>query len=136
MTDSQPGSGTGPGLHRGRRVLVAEDHYSLARMLQLHLDAFGCQVVGPVPSGREALALVDTQTVDMALLDVLLQDGTAFPVAERLETMGVPFVFTTGYDDDAVIPDAFRDVPRLVKPFSEAELRASLERLDGSPPGS
>lgn len=117
----------------GKRILLAEDFFSLAEMVRTMLENFGCTVVGPVPSIEKALPLVDTNHIDGALLDVSLKDGKVFPVAERLQSLGVPFVFATAYDDECAIPAALRFAPRVIKPFSEEELGATMRRLFSSP---
>lgn len=113
----------------GKRILLAEDFFSLAEMVRAMLEGFGCIVVGPVPSVQKALPLIDISQIDAALLDVSLKDGKVFPVAERLQSLGLPFVFATAYDDDCAIPPAFRLAPRVIKPFSEDELISTMTRL-------
>ena len=53
-------------------------------------------------------------------------DGVADVLAER----GVPFLFTTGYNVDAV-DVAYRDYPRCEKPLSERALFAALQPMTG-----
>jgi FixJ family two-component response regulator len=33
-----------------------------------------------------------------------------------------PYIFVTGYDDPTVLPDEYRNVPRLAKPFDQNQL--------------
>ncbi len=121
---------------RGKRVLVAEDYASLAKLFQRYLEDFGCEVLGPVPSLAKAMPLASDQTIDCALLDVSLRDGLVFPLAARLRERSIPFVFTTGYDDDALIPDNFQDARRLVKPFTEEQLLNCLTQAMGVSAGA
>lgn len=101
---------------RGRRVLVVEDEYTLAEDVAAELERLGAMVVGPVPSVREALALLDGGPApDAAILDINLGGELAYPVADALRRRGIPFIFATGYDASA-IPPAYADVPRVEKP--------------------
>jgi len=45
-------------------------------------------------------------------------------LAER----GIPFLFITGYDDVSVMPEQFRTVQRILKPFDFDELVAFIAR--------
>jgi hypothetical protein len=55
----------------------------------------GCIVLGPVVSVADALAVLQTQRPDAALLDHTLADGTVAPVAAALTKRGVPFALLT-----------------------------------------
>lgn len=116
----------------GRRVLVVEDEYFIADDLQRALKAFGAEVVGPVPSREDALAVVaSNHDLDAAILDINLQGDMGYSVAEALRGRGVPFVFATGYNVGAIAP-AFADVPRWEKPFDPAKLAQALRGLLGA----
>ena len=102
---------------RNRRILVVEDEYLLAQDLARELEDLGAEVLGPVPSVEEALALLDAEAPpDAAILDVNLGGEMVFPVAEALRERGVPFLFATGYDLWS-LPQAYADVPCFEKPF-------------------
>ncbi|WP_058755231.1 response regulator [Sphingomonas endophytica] len=108
-----------------------EDEYFIASDLKRALEAEQVTVVGPVGSVADALRLIDHDGVDIAMLDVNLGTAMCFPVAERLRELGVPFMFLTGYDDWA-LPDVFRDVPLLPKPFVVGDVLAAVRRLSDS----
>ena len=128
MPDTLPALGL-PSL-RGRRVLVVEDEYLLADDLREALEAAGAEVVGPVGTVTEALDLLARGPApDAALLDVNLQGEMVYPVADALRARGLPFVFTTGYDAQA-IPQAYADVPRAEKPVELQQVAKALVRLE------
>jgi CheY-like chemotaxis protein len=103
---------------RGRRVLVVEDDYLLAEDLLEELLRSGAQVMGPVASVAEALALLESGPAPyMAILDIKLGDELVYPVAEALRARGVPFIFATGYDA-GMVPTAYADVPLAQKPVA------------------
>jgi CheY-like chemotaxis protein len=108
-----------------RRVLVVEDEYFLADDMAQALQTLGAEVVGPVPTRDGALALLASELVDVAVLDINLKGETVYPVADALREQGVPFVFATGYDQRAV-PDAYKDVKRWEKPFKPEDLAEAL----------
>jgi DNA-binding response OmpR family regulator len=79
----------------GKRVLVVEDEYLTADDLRRQLIAHGAEVVGPVASVNEALALIESRAIDAAVLDINLHAEIAFPVAFVLDERKLPFVFAT-----------------------------------------
>ena len=108
-----------------RRVLIVEDEYFLANDMAQALQKLGADIVGPVPTRDKALALLQAEPVDAAVLDINLRGQTVFPVADVLREQGVPFVFATGYDE-AAVPETYRDVPRWEKPFKPEDLAKAL----------
>src|SRR4051794_6612466 len=104
----------------GRRVLVVEDEYIVALDLEGMLLGLGCEVLGPVASIAQALALLGRERPDAVTLDLNLLDGMAVPVADLLATMGVPFVVISAYDPAQFNHPALKQAPRLGKPFGRA----------------
>lgn len=112
----------------GLRILVVEDELIILMMIEGMLSDLGCSDVVSAPSVDKALALVDGQPVDIALLDMNLGGRDSRSVAEALERHGVPFVYCTGNRaDDSAKGDLER--PVLRKPFSAEELAAALSGL-------
>ncbi|MCF7701611.1 response regulator [Loktanella sp. M215] len=88
----------------GKRVLVVEDEFLLAMMMEDLLLDEGCIVVGPFSRVAEALVAARNEEIDLAVLDVNVAEEKVFPVATQLEARGVPFILLTGYGQKA-IPD-------------------------------
>lgn len=111
------------------RVLVVEDDYFIADDMARALLSLGAELLGPVATGEEALALLSSESkIDIAVLDINLRGQPVFPLAEQLRAQNIPFVFATGYDE-AAVPEAFSDVPRWEKPFDAHVLARMLPRL-------
>ena len=88
----------------------------------------GCTSVGAAVSLDQALALVNAQAFDAALVDVNLDGVKSYPIADALAARGVPFAFSTGYSGQS-LDEGYRDRPVLGKPYREADLAAMLTRL-------
>lgn len=97
--------------------MIVEDEYFLADDLARGFRKAGIGIVGPVPTLAKALALAESQRIDMAVLDIKLDDDMVYTVADALLGRGVPVVFVTGYEASA-IPARYADVPRCEKPVS------------------
>jgi CheY-like chemotaxis protein len=112
----------------GRRVLVVEDEMMVAWLLEDMLADFGCAVVGPAAGVNQALAMLDAEAFDAAVLDVNLKGQKSYPVADALAARGVPFVFSTGYNKD-ILPNSYQSFPVLQKPFDRLKLGDTLAKL-------
>jgi DNA-binding response OmpR family regulator len=117
-----------PGVLRGVRVLVVEDEYLVAAMIEEILESAGCIVMGPIPRLREALDAVDHDDYDAAVLDVNLAGERINPVADALSERNVPFLFVTGYGPNA-LPGEYAARPHVCKPFRMAELIGALSAV-------
>jgi CheY-like chemotaxis protein len=109
----------------GRRVLVIEDESMVTILIQDTLVDMGCEVIGTASRFNEAVAKAETLSFDVAILDVNLNGQQTFPVAEVLAKRRVPFIFATGYGA-AALPEEFRTVPTLPKPFQRRDLAQAL----------
>jgi DNA-binding response OmpR family regulator len=113
---------------QGKRVLVVEDEHLVALALADDLEDAGAIVVGPATTVEAALAFVEGDTIEMAVLDIKLQAELSFPVADALVARSVPFIFTTGFDAD-IVPAEYAHIPKCEKPSSTDAVTAALARL-------
>jgi len=115
----------------GRRILVVEDEPIIAMALEDMLLDLGCEVVGPASTLPEAQALAETADIDAALLDININTGRSYVVADELRRRAVPFAFATGYGEEG-IENGGGDAPVLQKPYRQAQVEAVLRRLLGA----
>ncbi|HEV8449568.1 MAG TPA: response regulator [Gemmatimonadaceae bacterium] len=109
----------------GRHILVIEDEHIVAEALSRCLRTCGAEIIGPAATVEQALKLIESNAqIDGALLDIDLRGVRAYAVADDLIARGVPFVFATGYE--TTIPDRYRHVTVIQKPFDVAETAAAL----------
>jgi len=112
----------------GRRILVVEDEAIVALMIQDILMEAGATVIGPAGTVAAALALVEGERLDGAILDYRLSDGTSLAVADALSARGVPFFFASGYDPKA-IDRRYTLAPKLAKVFDREQLLEMLGKV-------
>ncbi|HXW40992.1 MAG TPA: response regulator [Xanthobacteraceae bacterium] len=110
----------------GKRVLVVEDEMMIRMLLEDMLGDLGHTVAGQAGGLDEAIRLAREADFDIAVLDVNLNDQPIAPVVEILIARGRPFVFASGYGQDAV-PEPYRTMPILQKPFQAAALAAAID---------
>lgn len=117
----------------GVRVLVVEDNYLVAEVINNMLTDVGCIVLGPLPQLAVALDAAAIETCDLAVLDINLRGEFVYPVAALLSMRKVPFLFVTGYSGE-MISHEYVDRPRIGKPLKFAQLISAvsdLARLSG-----
>lgn len=109
-----------------RDVLIVEDDLIIALDLEETIASLGVQASRTATTVAEALDLIAARAPDFALLDIGLRDETSLAVADRLDALGVPFAFLTGYGARAMPLPRYGDRPRIEKPFSGAALTIVL----------
>ena len=107
-------------------VLIVEDDPIIALDFEDTVIRLGVKTVRAASSVSRALQLIDERAPDFVLLDVGLVREKSFAVAERLEALGIPFVFVTGYSTDVALPATLAQRPRLPKPCTSDALEAVL----------
>jgi len=107
----------------GREVIVVEDNFLIAEHVRSVLLREGCEVVGAAARVAQALALVRAvEALDGGVLDINLGKELCFPVAAALAERSVPWVFLTGYEGRAIVPEQFAARPLLSKPVNDRRL--------------
>lgn len=99
------------------RVLVVEDEPLVALQVKSDLEGAGHTVIGPAQTLQQGMDLIEKEEMDFALLDLRLGNDLSTKLADRLLTRGVPFAFTTGFEDRGILPRRLQDIPCLTKPY-------------------
>jgi len=110
-----------------QRILIVEDEPLIAMMLEDFLDALNKTHIATCDSVMAALAVIDAEHPDAAILDVNLSGGEkSWPVADALAARSIPFILSTGGGEDT---PAHADRPRLVKPYTMENVAKALATL-------
>lgn len=107
-------------------VLLVEDSLLIAMDTEDALLGFGVNEVRLASSVSHALEDLEAHRPDFAVLDLNLGTETSIPVARRLLKMGVPFLFATGYGEQAMLDPELKDVPIIVKPYNASDLLGGM----------
>ena len=111
-------------------ILVVEDEFLIAMELESTLRRGGYQVLGPAPSVRVALELLQRDRPDAAVLDVNLAGERVTPVAEVLRSMSIPFILASGYGAADLNADrVLRAATNIGKPSVAERLLRELSGL-------
>jgi CheY-like chemotaxis protein len=120
--------------HMPDDVLIVEDDPLIALDFEQTVLGFGAKTVRTAPNVARALEMIACRAPDFALLDIGLIREKSFAIAERLDALGIPFVFVTGYE--VMLPAPFANRPKLPKPFSTEALKALMSGRTGSRAGA
>lgn len=109
-------------------ILVADDNRGFAELVAATLEEAGYEVV-TASTGLAAVAAVERENVDLAVLDVLMPGISGDAVAERLRQLepALPVLLMTGSDEHFASASG---LPVLRKPFPQDELLAAVRRLN------
>ena len=91
-------------------------------------------MVGPVPSLERALAVVWTEELAGALLDVNLHGRQVTPVARALRARGIPFILVTAYGRATLAEPVLRGAPRVNKATVARDLGRVMADVFGTSP--
>ncbi|WP_404334647.1 HWE histidine kinase domain-containing protein [Sphingomonas sp. MMS12-HWE2-04] len=113
-------------------VLLVEDSLIIAMDAEDILSRLGAQRVVTAGTVRQALAEIDAEKLQVAVLDVNLGAETSLGIADHLSKLGVPFLFATGYGEQLRLPEDHAAVPVIQKPYTLLSVGQALRQaLEG-----
>lgn len=112
------------------RVLIVEDEIPIGRLIEMSLSRAGylCTVAN---DGLTAADLIEANSYDIALLDIMLPGADGYELLEYLRPQGVPVIFITAKGSVKNRVEGLRRGADdyLVKPFEIEELLARVETV-------
>ena len=113
----------------GQTVLVVDDEVGIADLVELYLKNEGF-AVRKFYNGRDALGCVNTEELDLAILDVMLPDIDGFTLCARIrEEHFWPIIMLTAKveDIDKIMGLTIGADDYITKPFNPLELMARVK---------
>jgi two-component SAPR family response regulator len=112
------------------KLLVVEDEALIAMEIEEMIAELGAEVVGSFSRVTDALQALERETVAGAILDIQLDGETTLGLVDVLLERGCPILFVTGGGPES-IPETYRQLPRLSKPFNQVDLERSAKLIFG-----
>ncbi|MBN1769152.1 MAG: response regulator [Prolixibacteraceae bacterium] len=112
-------------------ILVVEDEFLIAEDIAMRLSDFGYQVVAHASSASEALAVLESQIVDLVLIDINIAGPTnGIELASIISIrFTIPFIFLTSLANKTIVDQALTTNPSafLLKPFNDRQVQVAIE---------
>ena len=110
-------------------ILIAEDDKDIADLLRLYLESSGYRIL-MVSDGAEAYRLIQSETVHLAVLDIMMPrlDGYQLTVKIREEGFKFPIIFLSAknQDNDKILGLNLGADDYMTKPFNPLEIIARV----------
>lgn len=110
------------------RILAVDDERPIAQLLRLSLNRAGYNCVCAY-DGIEAANLIERESFDLILLDIMLPGIDGFELMDYIRSTGIPVIFLTAKNAVADRVKGLRMGAEdyMVKPFDVLELLARVE---------
>lgn len=130
---STPGhpQATPTGVLNGQDVLIVEDSLIIALDAEDIVTRLGAETAQTAATIEGALEAVEARAPSVAMLDINLGDRTSYPIAQRLAELGVPFLFATGYGEQANLPADLQGRMVVQKPYTLENVARAMDELLG-----
>lgn len=112
------------------RILIVEDERPISNLIRINLNDEGYSCVCAY-DGREAADLIEGESFDLILLDIMLPEIDGYELLEYIKPLGIPVIFLTA---KGTVNDRIRGLRAgaddyIAKPFQIGELVARVEAL-------
>lgn len=112
-----------------QHILIAEDDADIVELLSLYLTGEGYQVL-TAENGLQALQLIESIRVDMAILDIMMPEMNGYDVLKRIrEKYNFPVIILSAkeMDTDRILGLNLGADAYLTKPFNPLEVVAYVK---------
>jgi len=84
------------------KILVVEDEKTIANLIELYLKNENF-IVFKCYTGTEAMKVIETEKLDMAILDIMLPDIDGFTICQKIrDSYNFPIIMLTAKDEEMV----------------------------------
>lgn len=112
------------------RTLLVDDEIDsilvLRKLLEIHCPEV--KVVGQADGVQSAMAAIGRELPDLVLLDVAVNDGSAFDLLNSLKEISFHVIFISAYDTHAIHAFKYSAVDYLLKPVDGGQLGKAVDR--------
>jgi len=109
-------------------ILIADDEAEIANLIALHLEKEGYHII-KVYDGREAIQAIQSHTIDLAILDIMMPGLDGYEVTRQIrEKYHMPIIFLSAKtsDLDKITGLVMGADDYMTKPFNPMELVARV----------
>jgi two-component system LytT family response regulator len=111
-------------------LIVDDEPLALARLRKMLALEPEVEIAGECGNGAEAINFIRSHPPDLVFLDVQMPEVSGFDVLRAIPVASLPAViFVTAHDQHAVEAFEVDALDYLLKPFTQARLKASVSRV-------
>lgn len=114
------------------RCILIDDEIKAITSLSYDLEQYGerITVLSTFTKARDAIAFLNSHSVDVVFLDVEMPNMNGFDFLEQLPDKQFEVVFTTAYNQYAIAAIRKEALDYLVKPIDPIELEKTIDRIE------
>lgn len=120
--------------HQSNTILVVDDEEHILELIRFNLEREGYRVI-TLESGSQVMKTLETQTVDLLLLDLMLSDADGIEICKQIRKntlfQHLPIIMLTAKSEeiDRILGLELGADDYITKPFSVKELTARIKSL-------
>ena len=116
------------------KILIVDDEELARARLKRMLNSLGYDDTKEAKSASEAIELCKNESFSLAFLDINMPGGSGLELGYELKYLNqnIAIIFQTAYEEHALKAYDVGAVAYLVKPYSNEQLKESLERIKSS----
>ena len=121
-----------------KKVVIADDEALIIRGIKklVDWDALGVSVVGEACDGDELMTIINRESPDIVISDIMMPHKTGLEVIKETCAIGLntKFIFISGYREFNYAQEALKNgaVDYLLKPVAKKDLEAAIKKAISS----
>lgn len=114
-----------------KRIAIVEDEAHVRQFMRTSLELLpNVEICGEADSVQGAYQMILQAKPHAVILDVSLRDGTGFELLDKFPKLDFKVIFSTAFDEFALKAFRYNALDYILKPVSQKELYAALDRLN------
>ena len=114
-----------------RTLIIDDEENNRLRLKKLILENFPqISIVGEADGVGTGLEAIKSLGPELLLLDIQMDDGNAFNLLEKLDSIDFKIIFITAYEEYALKAIKFSALDYLLKPVSVDDLKSAFSKAE------
>lgn len=112
-------------------IIIDDEENNRLRLTMMIRDNFpNINIIGEADGVESGIELIRKLKPELVLLDIIMADGDAFDLLEKLDNIFFKIIFITAYEEYALKAFKFSALDYLLKPVLVQNLKVAFERAE------